>query len=139
MLKVTDTLGFLELDKTKENEMKKVFRREYLGRVNLVMKSKLNGRNKLMAINTWAASLLRYGLVILKWNRNELQQIDRKTRKVMTINKELHPRSDVARIYVSRKRGGRGLQSCEYCVRGEENSLKLVYKEQQRGTAEESW
>ena len=48
-----------------------------------------------MAINTWAVSLMRYGAGILKRNKNELQQIDRKTRKVMTINKELHPRSDV--------------------------------------------
>ena len=121
-------LGILELDKIKENEMKEVFRREYLRRVNLVMKSKLNGKNKIMAINTWAVSLMRYGAGILKWNKNELQQIDRKTRKVMTINKGLHPRSDVARIYVSRKRGGRGLQSCEHCVRGEENSLNWYIK-----------
>ena len=27
----------------------------------------------------------------------------------MRMNKELHPRSDVARLYVSRKYGGRGL------------------------------
>ena len=62
-----------------------------------------------MATNTWAVALMRYGAGILKWNKNELQEINRKTRMVMTINKELHPRSDVARIYVSRKKGGRGL------------------------------
>ena len=39
------------------------------------------------------------------------------------MNKELHPRSDVARIYVPRKKEGRGLISCESCVRREENSL----------------
>ena len=83
-------LGILELDKIKEYEMKEVFRREYLRRVNLVMKSKLNGRNKIMAINIWAVSLMRYGAGILKWNKNELQKIDRKIRKVMTISKELH-------------------------------------------------
>ena len=55
-------------------------------------------------------------------NNNEPQEIDRKPRKVMTMNKEIHPRSDVARIYVSRKRGGRGLMSCENCVRGEDNN-----------------
>ena len=41
----------------------------------------------------------------------------------MTMNKELHPRSDVARIHVPRKKGGRGLISCESCVRREENNL----------------
>ena len=39
------------------------------------------------------------------------------------MNKELHPRSDADRIYVPRKKGGRGLISCESCVRREENSL----------------
>ena len=121
-------LGILELDKIKEKEMKELFRKEYLRRVNLIMKSKLKGRNKILAANTWAVSLMRYGAGILRWTTNELQEIDRKTRKVMTINKELHPRSDVARIYVSRQRGGRGLMSCENCVKGEENNLGWYIK-----------
>ena len=48
---------------------------------------------------------------------------NRKSRKIMTMNKELHPRSDVARIYAPRKKGGRGVICCESCVRREENSL----------------
>ena len=86
-------------------------------------KSKLNGRNKIKAVNTWAVSLLRYGGGVIGWTKEKLQSMNRKTRKVMTMNKELHPRSDTARIYVPRKRGGRGRISCEACVRGEENSL----------------
>ena len=50
--------------------------------------------------------------------------MDRKTRKVMSRNKELHPKSDTARLYVSRKKGGRGLISCEQCVGTEVNSLR---------------
>ena len=68
-------------------------------------------------------SLRRYGAGTIKWNKEELQKIDRKSRKIMTINKELHPRSDVARTYVPRKKEGRGLISCERCVRREENNL----------------
>ena len=49
-----------------------------------------------MALNTWEVSILRHNVEILKWNKNELQEIDRKTRKLMTINKELHSGSDVA-------------------------------------------
>ena len=75
--------------------MKDKFRNEYFRRVKLILKSKLNGRNKIMALNTWAVSILRYDAGILKWNKNELQEMDRKTRKFMTMNKELHP-SDVA-------------------------------------------
>ena len=62
-----------------------------------------------MALNTWVVSILRYGTGMLKWNKNELQEMDWKAMKCMTMNKELHPRSDVARFYVSRKNGGRGL------------------------------
>ena len=66
---------------------------------------------------------MRYGAGTIKWNREELQEIDRKSRKIMTMNKELHPRSDAARIYVARKKGGRGVISCESCVRREESNL----------------
>ena len=80
------------------------------------MKSQLNGKNKIKAANNWAVSLIRYGAGTIKWNKEELQEIDRKSRKIMTMNKKLHPRSNVARIYVPRKKGGKGLISCESCV-----------------------
>ena len=35
----------------------------------------------------------------------------------------MHTKSDVDRLYITRKEGGRGLCSIEYAVRGEENSL----------------
>ena len=35
----------------------------------------------------------------------------------------LHPKSDVDRLYVKRKEGGRGLISVERCIREEENHL----------------
>ena len=41
-----------------------------------------------------------------KWKKDELQEMNRKTRKLKTINKKLHPRSDVAQLYVSWKNGG---------------------------------
>ena len=41
----------------------------------------------------------------------------------MTINKQLHPRSDIAPLYVSQKNVGRGLIGCENSVKSEENGL----------------
>ena len=55
-------------------------------------------------INTWAVTLVRYSRPFLKWNRDELKQIDQRIRKLMTMHKTLHPRGDVDRLYVSRKR-----------------------------------
>ena len=68
------------------------------------MKSQLNGKNKIKAANTWAVSIMRYGAGTMKWNKMELKEIVKKSRKIVTMNKELQPRRDVARIYVPRKK-----------------------------------
>ena len=118
----------LEYDRIKEQEMNVKFRNEYFRRAKLILKSKLNGRNKIMALDTWAVSIMRCDAGILKWNRNELQEMDRKARKFMAMNKELHPRIDAAWLYVSRKNGGRGLTACENYVKSGENSLGWYVK-----------
>ena len=45
-------LGILETDKIKEKEMTEKFSSEYLRRLRLILRSKLNGRNEIMAVNT---------------------------------------------------------------------------------------
>ena len=45
------------------------------------------------------------------------------TRKQMTLHGALHPRADVDRLYVSRKKGGRGLRSIADVVALEKASL----------------
>ena len=40
-------LGILEYDRIKEQEMKDKFRNDYFGRVKLILKSRLNERNKI--------------------------------------------------------------------------------------------
>ena len=37
-----------------------------------MLKSKLNGRNKITGINSWAVAVLRYSGGILSWNNDEL-------------------------------------------------------------------
>ena len=64
-------LGILEYNKIKEIKMKN-FWREYLGRPRLIMKSRLNGRNRNIAINTWVVSLMRCGAGIVKWTKSLL-------------------------------------------------------------------
>ena len=60
-------LSILEYNKIKETKKRENFWREYLRRKELITKSRLDGRNKIMAINTWAVSLMRYGAGIVKW------------------------------------------------------------------------
>ena len=45
-------LGILEHDRVKEQEIKNKFRNEYFRRTKLILMSKLNGRNKIIALNT---------------------------------------------------------------------------------------
>ena len=59
-------MGIVELDKIKENVMKEKTIKEYKRRLRLVLKSKLNGKNKITAINAWAVTLFRYGAVMLQ-------------------------------------------------------------------------
>ena len=116
-------LGIMEMDQIMESTMKAAFGKEYLRRLRLILKSQLNGKNKVLAINSWAISVLRYGAGVINWNMEEVKKLDRRTRKMMTNYGALHPKSDVDRIYLPRKNGGRGLISCEYCIRSEENNL----------------
>ena len=46
----------------------------------------------------------------------------------MTLHGAFHPKSDVDRLYVGRDKGGRGLISCEKCVKSEENNLGWYIK-----------
>ena len=109
-------LGIIELDKIKETENKKTTK-EYKRRQRLILKFKLNGRNKVTGINTWEVAIFRYGAGIIQWKASELNDSDRKSRKTMTMYGGLHLKSDVDRLYVKRKEEGRGLISVERCIR----------------------
>lgn len=109
-------LGVLEDDQIMSCKMKEILRKEYGRRVRKIMQSKLSGGNSIKAVNSWAVSLLRYSAPFVNWTRLELQEMDRKTRKIMNMNRALAPRDSVARLYLPRKEGGRGLIAVEDCV-----------------------
>ena len=75
--------------------MKQKITKEYKQKQRLTLKSKLNGRNKVMVINTWTVTIFTYGVGIIQWKASELKDLDRKSRKTMTMYGELHPKSDV--------------------------------------------
>ena len=74
IMKNVDENGILELDDTKEHEIKIKATAEYKRRLRLILKSKLNGKNKIPAINNWTVSLLRYGAGIINWKADELKK-----------------------------------------------------------------
>ena len=53
-------LGILEADTIKQVEMKNKIQKEYLRRNRKLLETKLNSRNLIKGINTWAVPLVRY-------------------------------------------------------------------------------
>jgi hypothetical protein len=60
-----------------------------------------------------AIPVLKYSFGIVNWHQEELQNLDRKTKKLLTIHRQHHTKADVDRFYVPRKQRGRGLIQVE--------------------------
>ena len=93
--------------------MKEKIKKEYFKRTRKLLEIKLHYRNLIKEINAWAVLLIRISWLFLKWSREELKQMDWRTRKVMTMHKVLHLQDNIDRLYLLRKEGGRGLASIE--------------------------
>ena len=74
-------------------------------------------------LNQWALGVVRYSAGIADWTRGDLKVLDRKRRKVLTCNDLFHPRANVAKLYLKRFGGGRGLILAKYCALSECNGL----------------
>ena len=105
-------LAVLESDGVLYQKCKERLRDEYTRWVKKCLKTKLNGGNMVRAIKTWAVSLVRYSAGIVEWTQEELDQLDKKTRKSMCMNRMLHPRVNVSRLYLPRVEGDRVLLQC---------------------------
>jgi hypothetical protein len=66
----------------------------------------------MQATGSLAVLVLRYSFGIINWHQEEIQKLDRKTRKMLTIHGQHHPTADTDHLYVPRK-GGRGLMPVE--------------------------
>ena len=84
----------------------------------------------------------------MSWKKEELEAADLKTRKLLTMHGGFHPKSNVQRLYTSRKEGGRGLVSVQVTIQDEtldiqecirkmapkDELLGECLRQQQRGT-----
>ena len=116
-------LGILQLDQNLNTKMKVKITSEYIRRVKKLCRSKLNGGNLIGGINTWAVGVVRCSAGVVDWTMEKMTSMDRRTRKILAMNGCLHTRSNVARLYLPRKEGGRGLIGIEENVRKERKSL----------------
>ncbi|CAH2108107.1 unnamed protein product [Euphydryas editha] len=101
-------LGMSEALGIDDGAMKQLIRERFFGRLKKVLNSFLSGGNKVRAFNSWVMPLIVYTFGILRWTQTELDSLDRKVRKMLTIYRMHHPRSSLMRLYIPRKCGGRG-------------------------------
>ena len=90
-------LGMIKADEVMVNEMNDKVKKEYCRRVRKMLETKLN-RGK--AINTWAVSVVRYSTPFLGWSKLQLEEIDKRTRKLLTIHDGFYPKTNVDRLYL---------------------------------------
>lgn len=58
-----------------------------------------NGGNIIKIMNTWDVTAVRHTAGILDLTEEELKNMDRKTRKVMTMDGALHPKADIDGLF----------------------------------------
>jgi hypothetical protein len=91
--------------------------------------------NKITATGAMAVPVLRYSFGIINWRIEEIKQIDRKTRKMLTLYKLHHPKADTDRLYVKRKEGGRGLVQVEAADKAEIINIALYLNKSTKKTS----
>jgi hypothetical protein len=67
--------------------MRERLKKEYTRRLRMIVKSELNAKNKVTAIGTLAVPVLTYNFGIINWRLEEIRNIDRKTRQILTMYK----------------------------------------------------
>lgn len=68
----------------------------------IMLKSNLNAKSLITALNIWAVAVLKYKATILKWFKEEMSTLDRRKRKLMTLPEALHPKASVNKLYMKR-------------------------------------
>ncbi|KAJ8936201.1 hypothetical protein NQ318_008498 [Aromia moschata] len=105
-------------------QLKKEFQEKYKSRVTKLLNTLLSGGNLIKAISSWAVPVLTYSFGIVKWSVNDLDELDRLTRRLLTKFRHLHTNSSVIRLYLPRRRGGRGLLNIKNQCLNQEASLR---------------
>jgi hypothetical protein len=112
-MKAYKYLGVEENHNIEHKNEKVKLKKEYVRRLRLILNAELSAKNKMQAIGSLAVQVPRYSFGIINWQQEEIQKLGRKTRKMLTIHGQYHPRADIDRLYVPRKEGGRGLMQVE--------------------------
>ncbi|KAI3356768.1 hypothetical protein L3Q82_003449 [Scortum barcoo] len=107
-------LGIPQANGNLEEVARKSATAKYLQRVRQVLRSKLNGNNKVHAINTYALPVIRYPAGIISWSKEEIEATNIQTRKLLTMH---------GGFYTKRKKGDQGLVSVRASLQDETTKI----------------
>ena len=102
--KVYKYLGVDDSSGIQHATMKQKLKKELVRRTRLILKTELNSKNRITAINTLAIPVITYSFNIIDWNLSEVKRLDIKIRKMMTAHSIHHPKADIHRLYLPRSR-----------------------------------
>ena len=85
--------------------MKKKLKKELVRRTRLVLKTELNFKNRITAINMLPIPAKAYSFNIIDWNLSEIKRLGIKVGKMMTTYSMHHP--NVHCLYLPRSNGGK--------------------------------
>ena len=117
------------------HQMKVKIKKEYKQWIKLVLNSELNARNRIAAINTLAVPVVLYSY-------DEIQDLEKMTRKQLCMNWMLAKKADVDRIYLPCQEDGRSLMNLEkeykatmvglhkYMMNKEDSQIQAVLRHQ---------
>jgi hypothetical protein len=92
-------LGHMQTKQIRHAQMKQQLGDEYLQCTKSILKTKLSGKNMFKAINTYAIPVLTFSFGIIKWMHADLENLQIKTRALLTRYRIRHPHTTKDSVY----------------------------------------
>lgn len=102
-------LGFQQSKQIYHSQTKADLTRKFQRRLDLILKTHLNSRNTIKAINTYAIPLLTYSFGVINWSQTNLKKLQTTINTKLTKHRKHHPNSCSQRLTLPREEGGRGI------------------------------
>jgi hypothetical protein len=123
-------LGHMQTEQIKHAQMKQQLGDEYIQHTKSILKTKLNGKNTIKAVNTYAISVLTLSFGIVKWTPTDLENLQIKTTALLTRCRIHRPRAAKDRLTLPRHIG-RGMADITRLHDKEVNLLQTYFLNKQ--------
>ena len=110
-------LGVTEGDGIQHSSMIEKIQKQCFHRVRSILWTELNACNAIDAVSSLALPVVTYSFITINWSLTDLKKVDTKIRKLLTMHRMHHPKSDVNTLHLPRMGGCRGLVQLELSLK----------------------